>query len=113
MAFLAAAYTPSSLPDFETEFTDKADIDEFAKALNTPESSAVIALNDWRPIHQRVRRKGTRSRPKRSRRSKDETREGFVYNILKWPLLLVVVAWIVTLCLFYLVTRLYIWIYER
>lgn len=104
---------PSYLPDFDTEFTDQADIDEFAKALNTPDSSAVIALNDWRPIHQRVRRKGTRSRQKRSRRSKDETREGFVYNILKWPLLLVVVAWILTLGLFYLVTRLYIWSYER
>lgn len=109
----AAAFTFSNLPDFDTEFTDKADISEFAKALNTPESPAVVALNDWRPVHQRVRRKGTRSRQRKSKRSRDETREGFVYNILKWPFLLVVFAWILFLGLFYMVTRLYIWSYER
>lgn len=111
--FPSAAFNVSALPDFDTEFTDKADIDAFAEALNTPEYSAVTALNDWRPIHQRVRRKGTRSRPRKPKRSKDETREGFVYNILKWPLLLVVFAWILSLGLFYMVTRLYIWGYER
>ena len=107
------AYNPALLPDFDTEFVDQTDIDEFAKALNAPESSPVTALNDWRPIHQRVRRKGTRGSKKKAKRSKDETREGFVYSILKWPLLLVVFGWILALGISYLVTRLYVWAYER
>ena len=107
------AYNPSLLPDFDTEFVDQADIHEFAKALNAPESSPVTALNDWRPIHQRVRRRGARGTKKKPKRSKDETREGFVYSILKWPLLLVVFGWILALGFSYLATRLYVWAYER
>ena len=110
--FPRSSFDPSTLPDFDTEFIDKADIDEFAKALNAPETSPVIALNDWRPIHQRVKRKRARPR-KKPRRTTDETREGFVYSILKWPLLLVVSGWILFLTCSYLITRLYIYGYER
>ncbi|CAF9917662.1 MAG: hypothetical protein ALECFALPRED_000310 [Alectoria fallacina] len=110
--FPRSSFDPSTLPDFDTEFIDKADIDEFAKALNAPETSPVIALNDWRPIHQRVKRKRARTR-KKPRRTTDETREGFVYSILKWPLLLVVSGWILFLTCSYLITRLYIYGYER
>lgn len=107
-------YDITKLPHFDHEFVDEADIKEFAKALSAPDSSPVIALNDWRPIHQRVRRKynrrGARKAPKRSR---DETREGFVYTILKWPFLVVVFGWLVVLGVSYLITRLYIYHYER
>ncbi|CAF9903208.1 MAG: hypothetical protein HETSPECPRED_000156 [Heterodermia speciosa] len=103
---------PSTLPDYETEFIKEADLDEFAKALNAPESSPLVALNDWRPIHQKVRRKSTKGRKKKST-SMDETREGFAYSILKWPLLLVVFGWIIVLGASYLATRLYIYGYER
>lgn len=110
----SAAFDSSRLPEFETEFIDQADIDEFAKALSAPETSAVTALNDWRPIYQRVRRRGNKGKPKRKpKRTKDETREGFVYTILKWPLLLGVFAWIIGLGISYLLTRLYIWGYEH
>lgn len=108
-----AAYDPSTLPDFYTEFINDADIDAFAKALNAPESSQLVALNDWRPIHQRVRRKGARPRKKSTKTRKDETREGVVYTILKWPLLLLVLGWIVALTLSYLTTRLYVHSYEH
>ena len=108
--FPKSSFDPSTLPDFDTEFIDKADIEEFAKALNTPETSPVIALNDWRPVHQRVKRRRARKKP---RRSTDEAREGFVYSILKWPLLLVVSGWIIFLSCSYLITRLYIYGYER
>ncbi|MCJ1485836.1 hypothetical protein MMC06_006011 [Schaereria dolodes] len=107
------AYDPFELPDFDTEFIDQEDIDEFAKALSAPESSPVVALNDWRPIHQRVRRKGVRGRKEKPKRSKDETREGFVYAILKWPLLFISLGWLAALGISYLATRLYIWAYER
>ncbi len=110
--FSKPSFDPSTLPDFDTEFIDRADIDEFAKALTAPETSPVIALNDWRPVHQRVQRKRARPR-KKTRRNTDETREGFVYSLLKWPLLLVVSGWILFLTFSYLVTRLYIWGYER
>ena len=112
--FPPSTWDPTTLPDNDTQFVDSKDIDAFAKALSAPEASQVVALNDWRPINQRVKRKGTKQRRKKpGPRSKDETREGFVYVLLKWPLFLVVIGWIVALGLGYLVTRLYIWTYER
>ena len=107
------AFDLTKLPDYDTEFIDQGDLDEFAKALHAPESSPLVALNDWRPIYQKVRRKSTRGRKSKSKYSKDETREGFVYAILKWPFLLVVFGWILVLGASYFVTRLYIYGYER
>ena len=111
--FPPESYDFTRLPDFDTKFTADEDIDAFAKALSAPESSPLIALNDWRPIHQRVRRKGAKSRKKKPKHSRDETREGFVYTIIKWPLLLLALGWISALGLGYLITRLYIYGYER
>ena len=109
------AYDPSQLPDFDAEFISQNDLDEFAKALSvrSPESIAVTALNDWRPVHQRVRKKVFRNKKKKVRRSKDETREGVLYTVLKWPLLLIVFGWILFLGVAYLLTRIYIWAYEH
>ncbi|KAK2765328.1 hypothetical protein FQN54_008172 [Arachnomyces sp. PD_36] len=116
-------YNPYSLPDFDTEFTSKADFLAFKNALDAPEASPVIAINDWRPIHQRVRRPGASSnnknnnnnttRRKRPKRSKDETREGFAYTLLKWPFLVTVMGWLGVLSVGYLLTRLYIFLYEH
>src|SRR2546430_7862656 len=118
----------SSLPDYEREFIRDADLAAFASALAAPEltfstddgtaSSAALrppefitAFNDWGPVHHRVRGRGKKRRT--PRRGKDETREGFVYTLLKWPLLGVVMAWIVVLGALYLLTRLYIFLYEQ
>ena len=120
------AYDPRSLPDFDKEFIDEADLDDFAAALEVPDITAnddddddassvfITALNDWRPVHQRAlgRRKNRRSRRRGDRRT-DETREGVVYSLLKWPLLLLVLAWIVVLGVAYVLTRFYIWFYEQ
>jgi hypothetical protein len=46
-------------------------------------------------------------------RSKDETREGYLYSLLKWPFLLIVGAWIGGLAIAYLATRFYIYFYEQ
>ncbi|KAI4254890.1 MAG: hypothetical protein LQ352_002840 [Teloschistes flavicans] len=108
--FCKDAFDPFLLPDFGQEFINSADLEEFARALNARESSPLVALNDWRPVHQRVRRRSRRKRPKRS---KDETREGFLYNVLKWPFLFVVLSWILALSVAYSFTRFYIWGYER
>lgn len=104
-------YDRHTLPDFDTEFISQKDLDEFEKALAAPEGTAVVALNDWRPVRQKVKKAKTRG--KRPKRSKDETREGFVYTILKYPFLVIVFGWIVVLGFSYLLTRLYIYLYEH
>ena len=106
------AYDPARLPDYQTEFIDQEDLEAFERALRAPHPAAVTALNDWAPVRQRVKRRGT-SRRKKPKRSVDETREGFVYSLLKWPFLLVAFAWIAGLGTSYLLTRLYVWLYEH
>ncbi|KAI5301343.1 hypothetical protein KEM56_001811 [Ascosphaera pollenicola] len=101
----------SALLDGDTRFISDVDLDRFQAALAAHDSLPLVALNDWMPIHQRVRRPdGLKSAPQRS---KDETREGYLYTILKWPLLFFVAGWILGLCLLYLLTRSYIALYEH
>lgn len=110
---------PSSLPDYETEFITADDLQQFEKALAAPEVEPLVAINDWRPIRQRVRRpfrsraqtSATTTRP--PRRTKDETREGVLYTLLKYPFLVTVFAWIGILGIVYVFTRLYIYLYEH
>jgi len=116
----------SALPDYDIDFIQDADLEAFAKALSAPEhvlpddqtsttqsSLFITALNDWRPIHQKVRKGGKQKKKKKiPTRGKDETREGFVYTLLKWPLLVIVMGWIILLGATYLLTRLYIFLYE-
>lgn len=80
----------------------------------------ISSKNDWAPVHERVRRKGRSGKTgKKARirtglmRTTDETREGYLYSLLKWPMLLVVVFWVCGLGISYLSTRLYIWLYEH
>ncbi|XPS94316.1 hypothetical protein M3J09_003637 [Ascochyta lentis] len=126
-------YSPSAfdfaqLPDHDNDFVNDDDFVQFAKALAAPETSPstedlsapqpgtphhFTAQNDWRPVHQRVRarkRKKTKAAP---RRGKDETREGFVYVLLKWPLLVIVLGWLLFLSIAYVFTRSYIYLYEH
>ncbi|OMP82348.1 Patatin-like phospholipase domain-containing protein [Diplodia seriata] len=117
----------TQLPDYDTDFVNDDDFARFQQALQAPEpspssdnllvpqtpkrSTFITALNDWRPVHQRVRKKKkTRREP---RRGVDETREGFVYSLLKWPLLCTVFGWLFVLGVMYLVTRVYIGLYEQ
>jgi hypothetical protein len=89
------------------------------------ESLFITAQNDWAPVTPKKWRKGSkrggkgRTKGKEKgkvaggRRSRDETREGYLYTLLKWPFLGVVGAWVVGLGISYLFTRLYIWLYEH
>ncbi|ROT36049.1 FabD/lysophospholipase-like protein [Sodiomyces alkalinus F11] len=86
-------------------------------------SMFITAQNDWAPIHRRVHQKrrgddarkadGGGGQALLGTRTKDETREGYLYSLLKWPMLFFVGAWLVGLSLTYLYTRLYIWVYEQ
>lgn len=105
------SYDPYALPDYENDFIQSSDLESFAEALTAPTTEPVTALNDWGPVRQRVKR--TRVRRKTARRSKDETREGFVYSLLYYPLLFVVCGWIVFLFIVYNLTRFYIYAYEH
>jgi len=115
------AWDYHNLPDWDDDFYNEDDILAFASALSAPETSTspseedllnpkrqnaefFTALNDWKPVHQRVREEGTNSagghvgRPKKSKKQKksqrgrDETREGWTYSVLKYPLLVFVLA---------------------
>ncbi|TKX27479.1 hypothetical protein C1H76_0316 [Elsinoe australis] len=125
-----SGWDPKTLPDYDNDFVSEDDIRAFADALAAPEHSPseedllnpkqptefITALNDWLPIHQRVKgRAGARkSRTKKPpRRGKDETREGWTYKVLKWPMLIIVIGWLIGLGVSYLMTRLYIWFYEQ
>lgn len=79
----------------------------------------ITAQNDWAPVTptrlstKAKRRKDRKKGARPPRRSRDETREGYLYTLLKWPLLAIVSAWVVGLGASYLLTRLYIWLYEH
>lgn len=86
----------------------------------------ITAQHDWAPVHEKVLRDRDRDRDgnlkksskktkqkKKGSRSKDETREGYLYSLLKWPFLLGVLGWILTLSFAYLLTRTYIYLYEQ
>jgi predicted acylesterase/phospholipase RssA len=124
--YSSSAFDFTQLPDYDNDFVNDADFVEFARALAAPETSPstedlsapppdtphhFTAQNDWRPVHQRVRkRKKSKAAP---RRGKDETREGFVYVLLKWPLLVIVLGWLLFLSIAYVFTRFYIYLYEH
>ncbi|OQE14782.1 hypothetical protein PENFLA_c035G04462 [Penicillium flavigenum] len=104
-------YDPACLPDYDRDFIQPDELDRFERALNAPEASPLTAINDWRPINQRVRK--SRGRRKTPERSKDETREGVLYSVLKWPFLFIVFAWLVVLSFGYALVRVYIVLYEQ
>lgn len=96
-----------------------------AQAPRQRGSLFITAQNDWAPVHQKIVRTGTgatnakkrrtkkRPRPVRpGRRTKDETREGYLYGLLKWPFLVFVGGWLLGLSAAYVMTRYYIWLYE-
>lgn len=123
--YSSPAFDVTQLPDHDNDFVNEDDFIQFAKALAAPETSPstedltalpdtphhFTAQSDWRPVHQRVRkRKKSKAAP---RRGKDETREGFVYVLLKWPLLVFVLGWLLFLSIAYVLTRVYIYLYEH
>ena len=90
----------------------------------TPTPTFITAQNDWAPVNPAFYRKKRSSKKRRKgakgavegllgTRTKDETREGYFYQVSKWPLLFFVFAWLAGLGVAYLSTRLYIWVYEH
>ncbi|PHH73984.1 hypothetical protein CDD82_5170 [Ophiocordyceps australis] len=96
-----------------------------SEAVPQGQGTFITAQNDWAPVNSKIyrgrkgRRKGGRRRGRSTvegllgTRTKDETREGYLYQLLKWPLLLFVFGWLLCLSIAYLATRWYIWGYEH
>jgi hypothetical protein len=86
-----------------------------ASHLNGARSSMFItAQNDWAPVNEKPKhRRHKRKKINIGRRTIDETREGYLYGLLKWPFLISVMLWILGLGAAYLVTRFYIYLYEH
>ncbi|KAI1355748.1 lipase [Xylaria sp. FL0043] len=94
---------------------DTAGLLESATHPNGAQSSMFItAQNDWAPVNEKVKHVRRRKRRKFNigGRTIDETREGYLYGLLKWPFLFSVVLWILGLGAAYLATRFYIFLYE-
>ncbi|KAH8176315.1 patatin-like phospholipase domain-containing protein [Sarocladium implicatum] len=97
---------------------------EVQPPLGQSQGTFITAQNDWAPINSRMyksRRGSSKRRRNGSRaiegilgtRTRDETREGYLYQLFKWPLLFFVFAWLGGLAIAYLSTRWYIWVYEH
>lgn len=113
---LLGSYAGLTSPTSRTSIDSLKSSDKLNKLSGSSQQSLFItAQNDWAPVHKRVktRRKGEKRKRKQPRRSRDETREGYLYTLLKWPMLLIVSAWVAGLGISYLWTRLYIWLYEH
>ncbi|KAI0879721.1 lipase [Hypoxylon argillaceum] len=77
-------------------------------------SMFITAQNDWAPVNEKPKhRRRKRKKISIGRRTIDETREGYLYGLLKWPFLISVVLWIIGLGAAYLATRFYIYLYEH
>lgn len=74
-------------------------------------SLLISAQNDWAPVNEKIGKRRRKAR-KALGRNVDEAREGYLYTLLRWPFLLVTLAWIAGLGVAYLSTRLYVWGYE-
>ena len=66
--FAPEAFNPKLLPEFDDEFITPDELARFEHALAAPDTSPVTALNDWRPIHQRVRKRGSKHGKPRSKK---------------------------------------------
>ncbi|KAH7631744.1 acyl transferase/acyl hydrolase/lysophospholipase [Sordaria sp. MPI-SDFR-AT-0083] len=132
VADVAAPGTPQPNP---TSTSAAAPNGGFNHHRRTSTGTFFSAHNDWAPVSETVikpdrdekrNKRGGKDRKKKKprkgvaplralvgTRSKDETREGYLYSLLKWPFLLIVSIWITGLGIAYLATRFYIYFYEQ
>lgn len=136
VADVAAPGTPQPNPT-STSAAPNGNGGGFNHHRRTSTGTFFSAHNDWAPVSEKVKperdekrsnkRSNGKDRSKKKKprkgvaplralvgtRSKDETREGYLYSLLKWPFLLIVSIWITGLGIMYLATRSYIYFYEQ
>ncbi|KAG5437516.1 hypothetical protein PCANB_000944 [Pneumocystis canis] len=104
-------------PDFCVNFCNINDIKEYEKclySLKTTGKSIEISeeFDDWCPVHEYIQKHKKIDQGK-FRKGIDEKREGFVYYYLRWPLLVFVFGYLFISSILYLMTRVYIVLYEN
>src|SRR5207244_2841822 len=96
--FPPEAYDPSALPDFETDFVPAEHLEAFAQALSNHDDASARRLSAaslptgverlWLPRHRSSRnsrrqkqkqQQQQQQRQRQGRRTRDETREGYLY----------------------------------
>lgn len=90
------------------------EIAAFAQALDAHHQADepvefIKALNDWRPVHEYMKKRGKRKR----KTGWDEHGRSVLYKFLRWPLLGVIFTWITMLGAIYFVLRIYVALYEH
>ena len=118
-----ASPTPSSPPLEAKPCERRSESHVASAAASSPSASQrdlfITAQNDWAPIPaQTVKDRSTypsyqKKKKKPTGRTMDETREGYLYGLLKYPFLFLVAGWIFYLGAGYLATRFYIYLYEH
>lgn len=108
-----AQFTPQNiLTEWVDESDDEQGINAFSKALHSENADEQVefikALNDWRPIHEYKKRK-----KRRRRTGYDEHGSSLIYKIFRYPLLLLIFLWILTLGIMYFLLRIYVAGYEH
>ncbi|WBW71099.1 triacylglycerol lipase ptl2 [Schizosaccharomyces osmophilus] len=97
--------------EFSNDYTVQEDLDEFVKYTCgysqqiDKKIEYIIAQHDWNPVHEAVL-------PKKTKAGKDEKREGFMYPILRWPLMITASICLSIVAFLYLLDRMYINCYE-
>lgn len=136
-AAAAGDVTAPGPPRRQLSFSSSSQLSGAPHRRSSSSSLFITAQSDWAPVHEKVLRdhhntsspvaSSPSKKKKRSRkaklktklplisgsRTKDETREGYLYTLLKWPFLLIVGAWLIGLSMAYLATRSYIYLYEQ
>lgn len=122
-AHQVAAHAAAAAGDVSAQAQTNGNAPVVPPSGQSRESLFITAQNDWAPVHEKISRgaaggktKGKRRRRARATRpgfrTKDETREGYLYGLLKWPFLVFVGCWLMGLSVAYVLTRYYIWAYE-
>ncbi|KAH3674706.1 hypothetical protein WICMUC_003122 [Wickerhamomyces mucosus] len=93
----------------DQDFINEEHIKAFSDALNYKhEDDKIISKNDWTTIHEKLKDK-----QEKRFHYKNDYFQSFSYKILRFPLLICILAWIVWLFILYIGLRVYISIYEK
>lgn len=99
----------------------EASIDDAGAQLNAatlhplkagPRPDRISSKSDWYPVNVSRSRRRTRRKDHKPIKVSNEFRNSASYKLLRWPLLFVVIGWIVFLCVLYSVVRVYVALLE-
>lgn len=105
----------NTLPDFFVDFCDINDIKEYENCICSSKTlekktKTINELDDKCSVYEYIQKHKI---GKKKCRGTDEKREGFMYYFLRWPILIFVFGYLFILSILYLITRVYVALYEN